>query len=58
MIDPDKTHLPLRKLVNHTTSYLRMKADSARRFLATIVTLAVIESKLLVEMRILLRMCD
>ena len=38
---PDKTHLPLRKLVNHTTSYLRMKADSARRFLATIVTLAI-----------------
>ena len=41
MIDPDKTHLPLRKLVNHTTSYLRMKADSARRFLATIITLAI-----------------
>ena len=35
------TRLPLRKLVNHTTSYLRMKADSARRFLATIVTLAI-----------------
>ena len=41
MRDPDMTRLPLRKLVNHTTSYLRMKADSARRFLATMMTLAI-----------------
>ena len=41
MKDPVQTQLPLRKLVTHTTSYLRMKADTARRFLSTIITLAI-----------------
>ena len=41
MKDPVMTRLPLRKLVTHTTSYPRMKADSARRFLSTIITLTI-----------------
>ena len=42
MKGPDKTHLPLRrKTVTHTTGYLRMKDDSARKFLASILTLVV-----------------
>ena len=42
MKGPDKTHLPLRrKTVTHTTGYLRMKDDSARKFLASILTLVI-----------------
>ena len=43
MKGPDKTHLPLlrRKKVTHTTGYLRMKDDAARKFLASILTLVI-----------------
>ena len=42
VVGPDKTHLPLRrKKVTHTTGYLRMKDDAARKFLASILTLVI-----------------
>ena len=41
MKSPETTQLLLRREMKHTTSYLRMKAEDVRNFLATIVTIAI-----------------